>query len=128
MAKGERTDQLKLLASQVNDRQRDQDEARRIVDRWNAQLEQRRPPQFSPTLGCAINAGKPWLRLHCPGCHQVHEIDLRRIVRPREFPIAGLALTCESMCRRQTSPPKLLGLFALPEQVPRYKFRSSKHM
>jgi hypothetical protein len=72
-------------------RQRAEHEARHIVDAWNVQLAQRRVPQFSPTLGCAINAGKPWLRLHCLGCHQVGEIDLRRIVRPRDFPITGLS-------------------------------------
>ena len=127
MAKGERTDQLRLLASQVQDRQRDEAEARRIVDAWNAQIEQRRVPQFSPTIGAAINAGKPWLRLHCPGCRQVYEIDLRRIVRPREFPIAALQLTCESGCRRQGPKPELVGLFGAPEQMPRHKSRSSKY-
>src|SRR5262245_54860213 len=48
-----------------------------LVEKWNAELKQRRGaragnaerqrlPQFSPHIGAAILAGKPWLRLLCP--------------------------------------------------------------
>lgn len=70
-------------------RQRTEHEARHIVDAWNVQL--RSAACRSSRQRCAINAGKPWLRLHCLGATQVFEIDLRRIVRPRDFPITGLS-------------------------------------
>jgi hypothetical protein len=91
-------------------------EATELVERWNADLAGGRAPQFSPTIGAAMRAGKPWLRLHCPGCRQVYQIDLRCIVRPHDFPITALraALVCESMCRRAGPKPELLGLAALP--------------
>jgi hypothetical protein len=104
-------------------------EATKLVERWNAELAAKRSPQFSPTIGAAMRAGKPWLRLHCPGCRQVYEIDLRRIVRPHDFPITGLraALVCESMCRRTGPKPELLGLAALP-QAPEWLRRSGQRM
>jgi len=92
------------------------DEAAKIVDRWNAQLAERRTPQFSPTIGAAFQAGKPWLCIHCPGCRQVYEVDLRKIVRPPDFPIMALraAMVCESMCRGAATRPDLIELAALP--------------
>lgn len=90
-------------------------EAAAIVDRWNAQLA---AAQFSPTIGAAIRAGKSWLRLFCPGCRQMYQIDLRPIVRPHDFPVTALraALVCESMCRSEGPKPKLLGLSTLPDE------------
>jgi hypothetical protein len=117
MAKGERNDSIRLVALRAAHDRATVAEALNLVETWNAKLVERNgKPQFSPTIGCAINAGMPWLRLHCPGCHQVYEIDLRRIVRPRDFPIMALPLTCESGCRRQAPKPDLLGLFTAPEQ------------
>ena len=54
------------------------------------------------------------LRLYCDGCQQQPEIDLRKIVRPAEFPIMALraALVCE-MCRGGPEP-RLLGLEMRP--------------
>ena len=41
-----------------------------------------------------------------------YEIDLRKIVRPADFPIMGLraVMVCESMCRGDGPEPQLLGL------------------
>jgi hypothetical protein len=55
-------------------------EATELVERWNGELDAKRTPQFSPTIRAAMRAGKPWLRLYCPGCRQVYQIDLRCIV------------------------------------------------
>jgi hypothetical protein len=82
MAKGERNDSIRLVALRAAHDRATVAEALNLVETWNAKLVERNgKPQFSPTIGCAINAGMPWLRLHCPGCHQVYEIDLRRIER-----------------------------------------------
>lgn len=91
-------------------------EAAAIVDRWNAQLARKRAPQFSPTIGAALNAGKPWLRLVCLGYAQQYEVDLRQIVRPRDYPIAALraAMVCESACRGEGPQPTLLRLHEVP--------------
>jgi hypothetical protein len=105
MRKGERSDNLKLASLRAALDRATLAEALNLVEAWNAKLAAKQPPQFSPTIGCAINAGKPWLRLHCPGCQQVYELDLTRIVRPRDYPIMALKLTCESGCRRQAPSP-----------------------
>jgi len=34
-------------------------EARNLVDAWNAKQAEGTKPQFSPTIGCALNAGMP---------------------------------------------------------------------
>ena len=41
---------------------------------------------------------------------------LRKIVRPKDFPIMGLraAMVCESMCRGVGPEPQLLGVHPLP--------------
>ena len=78
-----------------------------LVGKWNADIERRkdsqygyadraRLPQFAPHIGAAILAKKPWLRLLCPACQQQGAVDLRKVVRPADYPIDGLydALTC----------------------------------
>jgi hypothetical protein len=99
-----------------------------LVEKWNADLERRktaeygytdraRLPQFSPHIGAAILARKPWLRLQCPACGQQGEIDLRKVVRPASFPIDGLydALRCTfGPCRGDGPRPVMLGLEAVP--------------
>jgi hypothetical protein len=81
-----------------------------IVDRGASR------PQFSPTIEAAFRARRPWLRLFCAGCQQQYEIDLRRIVRPADFPIMALraALVCESMYLGDGPVPQLLGLERVP--------------
>src|SRR5262245_27542692 len=116
MSKGDRNDHIRLMASNSAASAAERAEAVRLVEAWNAELSNDRVPLFSPTLGAAFLARRPWLRVYCPGCQQQYEIDLRKIVRPPDFPIMGLraALTCESMCRGQGPAPKLLGLGAMP--------------
>jgi hypothetical protein len=103
-------------------------EATAIVERWNAELAGKHVPQFSPTIGAAMRADKPWLRLYCPGCRQVYQVDLRCIVRPRDFPVTGLraALVCESMCRSAGPPPELLGLTAFADDALTFRRHGKK--
>ena len=110
---------IKLIALSARDAAARDAQARTIVDKWNVELAAGKRPQFSPTLEAAFRARRPWLRLHCPGCDQVYEIDLRKIVRPQDFPIMALraALVCESICRGQGPQPRLLALAAAPEQL-----------
>lgn len=86
------------------------------VDAWNAVLAAGDRPLVSPTIEAAVRARRPWLRLYCAGCRQQYEIDLRKIVRPPDFPIMGLraAMVCESMCRGDGPEPQLLGLEQFP--------------
>src|SRR5690242_7571781 len=76
-------------------------DAASVVDKWNADLDLRRDaahghaerrqyPQFSPHIGAAIRAGKPWLRLFCPACRQFGDLDLRKVVRPPDTPIGAI--------------------------------------
>jgi len=102
------------------------DDAVALVGKWNTDIERRkgsqygyadraRLPQFSPHIGAAILAKKPWLRLLCPACQQQGAVDLRKVVRPADYPIAGLydALTCTfGPCRGDGPRPVMLGLFA----------------
>src|SRR5687767_14098277 len=101
-----------------------------VVEKWNADIERRkdaqygyadrrRYPQFCPHIGAAILAGKPFLRLLCPGCQQQGDVDLRKVVRPSSFPIDALydALTCTfGLCRGDGPRPVMLGLFAYRDQ------------
>ena len=113
---GRRTEQLKIATLTARDEAGRDAQARAIVEKWCADLAAAKRPQFSPTLEAAFRARRPWLRLFCPGCQQQHEIDLRKIVRPQDFPIMGLraAKVCESMCRGSGPEPQLLGLERLP--------------
>ena len=52
-----------------------------LVGAWNGILRDEARPLFSPTLEAAFLAGRPWLRLFCPGCQQQYEIDLRKIAQ-----------------------------------------------
>ena len=87
-----------------------------IVERWNTELADGKRPQFSPTLEAALRARRPWLRVYCSGCQTQTDVDLRRIVRPQDFPIVGLraALVCETLCRGQGPVPVLCGLHPFP--------------
>jgi len=70
MGKGDRDDNIRLQALRAALDRVTLAEALNLVEAWNAKLAAGSTPQFSPTIGCAINAGMPWLRLHCPGCQQ----------------------------------------------------------
>lgn len=117
MAKGDRNDRIKLLAGRWPHDEALRSDAVAIVGRWNADLAADQVPQFSPTIGAAIRARRPWLQILCPGCRQVYELDLRRVVRPQDFPISGLSLTCESGCLGQGPKPKLVALVEFPDTV-----------
>jgi len=115
MGKCDRNDNIRLQALRAALDRVTLAEALNLVEAWNAKLAERATPQFPPTIGCAINAGMPWRRLHCPGCQQTTYLGLRRIVRPRDDPITALKLTCQSMCRGQAPRPRLIGWFTSPE-------------
>ena len=70
MGKGDRNDTIRLQSMRSALDRATLTEALNLVEAWNAKLAEGATPQFSPTIVCAINAGMPWLRLHCPGCQQ----------------------------------------------------------
>ena len=113
---GARPERMRIAALTARDETARYAQARAIVDSWCAELAAAKRPQFSPTLEAAFRARRPWLRLFCAGCQQQYEIDLRKVVRPKDFPIMALrgALVCESMCRGGGPAPQLLGLERLP--------------
>ena len=114
--KGRRTEEVVVAALTARDKAARDAQAVAIVERWNTELASAKRPQFSPTLEAAFRARRPWLRLFCAGCQKHYEIDLRKIVRPQDFPIMALrgALVCESMCRGDGPAPLLLGLERVP--------------
>jgi hypothetical protein len=113
---GYRIDDMRAMLARIDREAAADKEAAALVERFNAALSEQREPQFSPTIGAALRAGKPFLRVHCPGCRQVADVDLRTIVRPRDFPITALraAMRCESMCRGQGPRVEIVGLVSLP--------------
>ena len=113
---GQRTEQLRIAALTAREKATRDAQARAIVEKWCAELADEKRPLFSPTLEAAFRARRPWLRLYCVGCQQQYEIDLRKIVRPQDFPIMAVrgALVCESMCRGDGPAPQLLGLEPVP--------------
>src|SRR6202521_761926 len=95
------------------------DQARRVVERWNAALAAGRGALWSPTIKCAVIAATPWLDVYCPGCRTSRAIDLRTIDR---HPLASvgslvLGLRC-TWCSGAAPMPKITGLHAVPP-VPR---------
>jgi hypothetical protein len=96
-------------------RERESHKASKVVSLWNARLERGLAPLFVPTIGAAIEAGKPWLSFWCPGCGQVGDVDLRKLDRHPDATVEALipALSCR---RCAPHPPfaKLSGLFERP--------------
>jgi hypothetical protein len=113
---GARPERMRIALLQARETAARDAEAVAIVEQWTAQLASGKRPLWSPTIEAAFRARRPWLRLYCPGCQQQYEIDLRKIVRPQDFPIMGLraAMVCESMCRGGGPEPRLLGLERAP--------------
>jgi hypothetical protein len=111
---GARPERMKVMALTAREDAARTAQALAIVAQWNAELGAGKLPQFSPTLEASFRARRPWLNIFCGGCQQQHEIDLRRIVRPKDFPIMALraALVCER-CRGGLEP-RLLSLEVHP--------------
>jgi hypothetical protein len=65
---------------------------------WNAIMFCGGPAADSPTIGAAINAGLPLLRVRCNGCSAEREVDLRTVRRPRDSQVHLIeaALFCEA--------------------------------
>jgi len=63
-----------------------------IFEHWNVE----RSPLWSPTIGCAIAAGMPWLDIYCPGCRT------SRASRSRTFVRIRFARSCGRACGRRT--------------------------
>lgn len=93
-------------------------DAKALVREWNRRVTAGVDTQFSPSIGCAVRAGTPWLRLYCPSCQTVGEKDLRTIVRPKTFPIEAIKFTCDFRCRGRADPPVLKGLFKFKDSPP----------
>ena len=74
------------------------------VTEWNWLMERRHKPDWSPMIGVAVAAKFYFLDVACPGCHQIKQIDLRKLERHPQTTLYGLipALSCTS-CR--PSPP-----------------------
>jgi hypothetical protein len=92
--------------------------ATRIVAIWDGRRAKGRELWFHLRhlrSGSPIAAGRPWLSFICPTCHEIREIDLRRLDRHPDAKIQSpvLALSC---WRYAPNPPfvKLLGLSKLP--------------
>jgi hypothetical protein len=69
-----------------------------VVERWNAE----RSPLWSPTIRCAITAGRPWLEVYCPGCPTSRAIDIRTVDRHLLASVGSLVLGLR--CCRHARP------------------------
>src|ERR1700674_3373186 len=91
------------------------DEARRVVERWNATLAAGRGALWSPTIRCAVIAGTTWLDVHCPGCRTSRAIDIRTIDRHPLASVGSLVLGLRCSWGPGSAPmPKIMGLRAFP--------------
>jgi hypothetical protein len=87
-------------------------------DAWNKRmLGFKGPAQPSPTLGDALNAGYPYLEVHCLGCETNQTVALDIIRRPKTTPIHELEryMRCRNCSRLQGRPYKRSALVALRE-------------
>src|ERR1700730_18111649 len=87
-----RTDRLALYMRARAAEQAARDEAVRVVECWNAALAAGRGALWSPTIRCDLNAGTPWLDVHCPGCRTSRAIDIRTIDRHPLASVGSLVL------------------------------------
>jgi len=55
--------------------------AARIVTLWNVRIARGADPLFTPTIGAAIRAGRPWLSFQCPACQMIGDVDVRTLDR-----------------------------------------------
>ena len=101
------------------------DDAVALVGKWNAEhraaegLPVRRRRREAAAVLAAHRRGAPRSEavaaLAVPGLSAARRVDLRAVVRPADYPIAGLydALTCTfGPCRGDGPRPVMLGLFA----------------
>jgi hypothetical protein len=81
------------------------------IVRWDEVPAVRRSLDASLSIGGALSSGFPWLRVNCPGCGSIGEVDLRTIDRHRGASLASLitSLACRR-CRGQGPLPQLHGL------------------
>jgi hypothetical protein len=114
-----RKPRIKAHAARVAADAAAREEARQIVERFNAELRSGRElPLWSPSIRCALVAGHPWLDLYCPGCGTSRAIDIRTIDRHPEASVVALVLGLRcSWCRGNAPMPRLLGLYELPPTV-----------
>jgi hypothetical protein len=94
------------------------EDARRVIERWNAALAAGRGTLWSPTIRAAVIAGMPWLDVYCPGCKTSRAIDIRTIDR---HPLASvgslvLGLRC-TWCGGCAPMPRIIGLHRLPPSI-----------
>ena len=95
-----------------------QDDAARVIDRWNRDLADGREMWWSPTIRAALVAGTPWLEVYCPGCQTIRAIDIRTIDRHPMASIGSLVLGLRcSWCPGSAPMPRIIGLHALPPAV-----------
>ena len=115
-----RTDRLALYMRARAAKRAAQDEAVRVVERWNTALATGRGALWSPTIRAALLAGTPWLDVYCSGCRTSRAIDIRTIDRHALASVGSLVLGLRcSWCHGSAPMPVLAGLHALPPAVQR---------
>ena len=110
-----RTDRLALYMRARAAEKTAREEAVRVIERWNTALSAGLSALWSPTIRCALVAGKPWLDVHCPGCQTSRAIDIRTIDR---HPLASagslvLGLRC-SWCPGSAPMPVITRFARVP--------------
>jgi hypothetical protein len=75
-------------------------DAERLIAAWNERQARRMPLLFAPTIGAAVKARCWFLRVYCPACRTMRDIDLRVLDRHRDAAVTSLipSLSCRS-CR-----------------------------
>jgi hypothetical protein len=76
---------------------------------WEEVPAVRRSLDASLAIGAALSAGLPWLRVYCPGCRSIGEVDLRTVDRHHGASLASLitSLACRR-CRGQGPLPQCM--------------------
>jgi hypothetical protein len=91
------------------------EDARRVIERWNAALTAGRGTLWSPTIRAALMAKMPWLDVHCPGCQTSRTIDLRTIDRHPLAAVGSLVLGLQcTWCGGAAPMPRIAGLHMMP--------------
>lgn len=92
------------------------------VLQFNATIAAGRRPLSAPTIEAATLSKHYWMRVFCPGCQTVRDVDLTMVPRPPDMAVTEVArkLSCREPCQGRAPVPRIMALATRPLTLPRW--------